>query len=123
MGSNWSKDERSHREIFNEAMELMSDGKYSPLKSQPSINLDQLQYSTKMYYIRQARSAFQYICEGIAPSQGSLLMKDVLESIKPKDQEPRTKDPLTETVVEAYQKAEDYTTKIQILSIIVGMYT
>lgn len=104
-------------------MELMSDGKYSPLKSQPSINLDQLQYSTKMYYIRQARSAFQYVCEGIAPSQGSLLMKDVLESIKPKDQEPRPKDPLTETVVEAYQKAEDYTTKIQILSIIVGMYT
>lgn len=50
-------------------------------------------------------------------------MKDVLESIKPKDQEPRPKDPLIETVEEAYQKAEDYTTKIQILSIIVGMYT
>lgn len=123
MGSDWSKDERSQREIFNEAMELMSDGKYSPLKSQPSMNLDQLQYSTRMYYIRQARTAFQYVCESIAPSQGSLLMKDVLESIKPKDQEPRPKDPLTETVVEAYRKAEDYTTKIQILSIIVGMYT
>lgn len=93
MGSDWSKDERSQREIFNEAMELMSDGKYSPLKSQPSMNLDQLQYSTRMYYIRQARTAFQYVCESIAPSQGSLLMKDVLESIKPKDQEPRPKDP------------------------------
>lgn len=76
-GSDWYKAERSQRELFNEAIELMSDGKYSSLKSQPSMNLDQLQYSTKMHYIRQARFAFQYVCESIALSQGSLLMKNV----------------------------------------------
>jgi hypothetical protein len=87
------------------------------------MNLDKLQYSTKMYYIRQARFALQYVCESIAPSQGSHLLMEVLENIKPKDPQPKLEDPLTETVIAAYQKAEDYTTKIQILSIIVGKYT
>lgn len=104
-------------------MDIMSNGRYSPLQSQPSMNLDQLQYSTKMYYIRQARSALQYVCESIAPSQGSDLMMEVLENIKSNDQQPKLKDPHTETIIAAYQKAEDYTTKIQILSIIVGKYT
>lgn len=123
MESDWSRDEKSKRDIFNQAMELMSDGLYSPLKSQPFMHLDQLQYSTKMYYIRQARSAFQYVSESIAPSQGSELLMEVYESMKPKGQELSCTDPLTETVVAAYKKAEDFTTKIQILSIIVGKYT
>lgn len=123
MESDWSRDEKSKRDIFNQAMELMSDGLYSPLKSQPSMHLDQLQYSTKMYYIRQVRSAFQYVSESIAPSQGSELLMEVYESMKPKGQELSCTDPLTETVVAAYKKAEDFTTKIQILSIIVGKYT
>lgn len=49
-------------------------------------------------------------------------MKDVLESIKFKDQEFRFKDFFIEIVVEVYRKVEDYIIKIQILFIIVGMY-
>ncbi|CAG2256077.1 unnamed protein product [Mytilus edulis] len=48
VSSNWSKDERSQKDIFNWAMEMMSLGQYSPLKSQAPLNLEDLQYSTKI---------------------------------------------------------------------------
>ena len=121
--SNWSRDERSQRELFNEAMNIMSNGGYSPLRSQASSAIDQLQYSTQMYYIRQARIAFQLVCESIAPSQSQVLMKKVIESIKTDTKQQKPKDSITETIITAYKKAEDHSTKVQILSIIVGQYT
>ncbi|VDI73279.1 Hypothetical predicted protein [Mytilus galloprovincialis] len=48
VASNWSKDERSQKDTFNWAMEMMSHGQYLPLKSQASLNLEDLQYSTKI---------------------------------------------------------------------------
>ncbi|CAC5363035.1 unnamed protein product [Mytilus coruscus] len=75
VASNWSKDERSQKDTFNWAMEVMSHGQYSPLKSQASLNLEDLQHSTKMYYIRQARLTFEIVCESIAPSQGLTIYK------------------------------------------------
>ncbi|XP_062614807.1 uncharacterized protein LOC134276582 [Saccostrea cucullata] len=102
-------------------MDILSSGDYPPLKCQVSQKLDQLQYSTKKYYIRQARLAIELVCESIAPCQGRDLMHQVFDSI-PKEK-PKQSDAITETVISAYMKAEDHTTKVQILSIIVGQYT
>lgn len=121
--SSWSRDERSQKEIFNWAMEVMSNGQYPTLKSQASIKFEELQYSTKMYYIRQARSAFEIVCENIAPSQGLELMTQVCHSMKLKTSESKQKDALTETIISAYNKAEDHTTKVQVLSLIVEKYS
>ncbi|XP_063416575.1 uncharacterized protein LOC134698600 [Mytilus trossulus] len=121
--SSWSRDERSQKEIFNWAMEVMSNGQYPTLKSQASIEFEELQYSTKMYYIRQARSAFEIVCENIAPSQGLELMTQVCHSMKLKTSESKQKDALTETIISAYNKAEDHTTKVQVLSLIVEKYS
>ncbi|CAC5426522.1 unnamed protein product [Mytilus coruscus] len=123
VASNWSKDERSQKDTFNWAMEMMSHGQYSPLKSQALLNIEDLQYSTKMYYIRQARLAFEIVCESIAPSQGVELMTQVYQSMKLKTIETKQKDAVTETIISAYKKAEDYTTKVQILSLIVEKYS
>ncbi|VDI77484.1 Hypothetical predicted protein, partial [Mytilus galloprovincialis] len=121
--SNWSKDERSQKDTFNWAMEMMSHGQYLPLKSQASLNLEDLQYSTKMYYIRQARLACEIVCECIAPSQGIELLTQVYQSMKLKTAETKQKDAVTDTIISAYKKAEDYTTKVQILSLIVEKYS
>ncbi|CAC5399965.1 unnamed protein product [Mytilus coruscus] len=123
VASNWSKDERSQKDTFNWAMEMMSHGQYSPLKSQASLNIEDLQYSTKMYYKRQARLAFEIVCESIAPSQGVELMTQVYQSMKLKTIETKQKDAVTETIISAYKKAEDYTTKVQILSLIAEKYS
>ncbi|VDI65819.1 Hypothetical predicted protein [Mytilus galloprovincialis] len=123
VASNWSKDERSQKDTFNWAMEMMSHGQYLPLKSQASLNLEDLQYSTKMYYIRQARLACEIVCESIAPSQGIELLTQVYQSMKLKTAETKKKDAVTDTIISAYKKAEDYTTKVQILSLIVEKYS
>ncbi|XP_071144033.1 uncharacterized protein [Mytilus edulis] len=104
-------------------MEMMSHGQYLPLKSQASLNLEDLQYSTKMYYIRQARLACEIVCECIAPAQGIELLTQVYQSMKLKTAETKQKDAVTDTIISAYRKAEDYTTKVQILSLIVEKYS
>ncbi|CAG2188666.1 unnamed protein product [Mytilus edulis] len=71
-----------------------------------------------MYYIRQARLACEIVCESIAPSQGVELLTQVYQSMKLKTAETKQKDAVTDTIISAYKKAEDYTTKVQILSLI-----
>ena len=52
-------------------MKTLSDGSYPPLRmrSQPSQPLTKLKYTSKMYYVRQAKYAIELICESIAPDQ------------------------------------------------------
>lgn len=124
--SNWSQECKSSREIFNEAMEYLSSGQYKPLKTQPSQPLAELSSSTRKYYIRQATSALKFICESIAPGQGLDLLEEVILSIQFQEHEkqarPKT-DALTEIVIEAYTKADDFNTRTQILSLIANKYT
>lgn len=60
-------------------MEFLSSCQYTPLKTQPSQPLAELNSSTRNYYIRQATSALKFICESIAPGQGL----DLLEEVNP----------------------------------------
>ena len=104
-------------------MEALSHGQYEPLKSQPSQPLAELHSSTRKFYIRQATSALQYICESIAPGQGPTLFDEVIMNNKPRMQSNIITDALTETVIEAYKKADDHNTRNQILSLIANKYT
>lgn len=61
-------------------MEYLSSCQYTPLKTQPSQPLAELNSSTRNYYIRQATSAIKCICESIAPGQGLDLLEEVILS-------------------------------------------
>lgn len=111
--------------IFSEAMDSLSIGQYKPLKTQPSQPLANLS-STRKYYVRQAASTLKFICESIAPGRGLDLLEELILSNQSQQLEkqarPKT-DALTETVIEAYRKADDYNTRTQILSLIANKYT
>lgn len=124
--SNWSQECKSSREIFNEAMESLSNGQYKPLKTQPSQPLAELSSSSRNYYIRQTTSALKFICESIAPGQALDLLEEVILSTQSPQHDKKARpmtDALTETVIEAYTKADDYNTRTQILSLIANKYT
>ena len=124
--SDWLSAMKSTRELYNEAMKILSRGEHEDLKYQASLPLNMLQTSSRSYYINHAKSAFLLICERIAPGQAEALMNAVVKLLISKTSDkPSTvnTDTLTETVVEAYKKAEDHTTRVQILSLIVNKYT
>ena len=124
--SDWFSAMKSTRELYNEAMKILSRGENEDLKYQASLPLNMLQTSSRSYYINHAKSAFLLICERIAPGQAEALMNAVVKLLISKTSDkPSTvnTDTLTETVVEAYNKAEDHTTRVQILSLIVNKYT
>ena len=82
-------------------MEALSHGQYDPLKSQPSQPLTELHSLTSKFYIKQATSALQYVCESIAPGQGATLIDEFIMNNKPKMQSNIRTDALTETEIEA----------------------
>ncbi|CAG2198643.1 unnamed protein product [Mytilus edulis] len=94
VASNWSKDERSQKDTFNWAMEMMSHG-----------------------------LACEIVCECIAPSQGVELLTQVYQSMKLKTAETKQKDAVTDTIISAYKKADDYISKSPDFVFIVEKYS
>lgn len=75
-----------------------------------------------MYYIRPARSPFQYVFESISLSHGTLLMMDVLECIKPKS-ETHTKRSTQRDCCKSLPKCGRLHNQDSDCSVIVGIYT
>ncbi|XP_062612176.1 uncharacterized protein LOC134273964 [Saccostrea cucullata] len=119
--SNWSDMQKSLREKYNDAMQMLTNGQMECLRSQVSQPVQDLQYSTRAYYVHHAKAAFEYICDIIAPGQSQQLLDEVINSYKgPAVIQP---DSMTDTVIEAYKKATDHTTRTQILSLITSKYS
>lgn len=121
--SNWSDMQKSSRERYNDAMQMLTNGHLEFLRSQASQPLQDLQYSTRAYYVRHAKAAFEFICDIIAPGQGHDLVDEVVCSYRSSSSVVSQQDSMTDTVVEAYKKAADHTTRTQILSLIANKYS
>lgn len=124
--SDWSQARKSQKDIFNDAMKTLSGGCYPPLRSQPSQPLTKLNYTSKMYYVRQVKYAIELICESIAPDQSKELLNSIIQIYQKSGigtEKEKSLDQLTEAVIVAYNKSDDHVTKTQILSIIVDKYT
>lgn len=80
--SNWSDMQKSSRERYNDAMQMLTNGHLEFLRSQASQPLQDLQYSTRAYYVRHAGAAFEFICDIIAPGQGQDLLDEVVCSYR-----------------------------------------
>ena len=56
--SDWFSAMKSTRELYNEAMEILSRGEHEDLKYKASLQLNMLQTSRRSYYINHAKSVF-----------------------------------------------------------------
>ena len=119
--SNWSDVQKSVREKYNDAMHVLSNGLSEDLGSQVNQPFKDLHYSTRSYYVRHAKAAFELICNIIAPGQSEQLIDEVID--KYRSQTTSGEDSMTSTIIEAYKRATDHTTRTQILYLLANKYS
>lgn len=106
-------------------MEILSEGKFTPMRFTLNTPLEDVQQSTKDYVTRKAKEVIHYALECIAPQQEEKLMQLVCRKyfkaesdgidIKP--------DALTEALIKAYNDATGHQCQIQILSLFVNNFS
>ncbi|XP_062575515.1 uncharacterized protein LOC134237441 [Saccostrea cucullata] len=112
-----------HREKLNRSMEILSDGKFTPLRFTLNASLDEVQQSTKDYVTQKANEVIQYAFECIAPGQENALMHLLYQKYyKPEEKRVET-DALTEALIKAYDQADGHQSQVQILSLFVNNFS
>lgn len=114
------------RTILNSAMESIADGRCSPVKSTLNANWDEISTRQQNYYTRKAKEVIEAALAVIAPGQeqelwNAVKSRTILGVAESSDTESLTS--LYETFVTAYNTAESWQTKRQILSLIVDKVT
>uniref|UniRef100_A0A8W8LUZ6 C2H2-type domain-containing protein n=1 Tax=Magallana gigas TaxID=29159 RepID=A0A8W8LUZ6_MAGGI len=117
--SNWSQEEEALplQEIqladVNAAINIISQGQISPLRSRLGTDLVDVKERTLRYYKRKAEETCTALLDAIAPHQGQRLKRIVLPSSESSD------DDLFNVVGEMYHNIKDANLKCQLLSLIV----
>ena len=112
-----------NRDKLDQSMEILSDGKFTPLRYTLNKPLDKTHQSTKDYITQKSNEVIQCALGRIAPNQVNTVFQRVYEKYyKPTDKRMET-DALTEALVKAYKEANGHQSQIQILSLFVNNFS
>ena len=124
----WSdemEDQNSKRQKLNEAVEDISGGRYSPVMSTLNTTWDDVSYTQQRYYIRKAKETIATSLSVIAPGQeeqmwAALQSERLFDADKSNPGKRKRFDPssgLVGSLIQAYEQADHWRTKRQILSL------
>ncbi|KAK3709923.1 hypothetical protein QZH41_020033, partial [Actinostola sp. cb2023] len=119
------EDQNCKRQKLNEAVSNISSGRYSPVMSTLNTAWDDVSDTQQRYYIRKAKETIASSLSVITPGQEELIWKALqTESLFDADKDNQGKrkrfDPsssLVDDLIKAYQQADHWQTKRQILSL------
>ena len=107
------------REALNFALETISHGRYSPVQSTLSTDWQDLSETQQRYYVRKAEEVLDATLTAIAPGQEDILREAVQKKISSSVPMPDT----TQTLITAYNSADSWQVKRQILSLLADKYS
>lgn len=114
-----SMQRNQRREALNNALETISDGRYSPIKSTLSTDWEDLSEKQRKYYVRKAEEVLDATLTTIAPGQEDILR----EAIQNKMSSSASISSSTQTLITAYNSADSWEVKRQILSLLADQYS
>ncbi|CAH1248588.1 Hypp8275 [Branchiostoma lanceolatum] len=126
-------DEKHHQEVnresLNTAIDRITEGGVSPIRSSLNTPWEEVTDRQKNYYLKKAREAVQTTMTVIAPGQEQDLWRGLVKAppFYHEEQPPMKKkmwdQQTVQTLVKAYQEAETWQTRQQILSLFADDYT
>ena len=119
------EEQNNKRQKLNDAVHSISGGRYSPLMSTLNTTWDDVSDSQQRYYIRKAKESIATSLSVIAPGQEELVWKALKTEVRldaDRDNQGKRKrfDPssgLVDVLIKAYEQADHWQTKRQILSL------
>ena len=118
--------QNERRQALNDALGNLTSGRFSPILSTSNTSLDDISSTQQKYYTRKAREVVAATLSVISPGQEKDLWKciqndsDLIErdeSSSSKGKYFDTHTGLTDVLIKAYDQAESWQTKRQILSL------
>ena len=111
---------------LTEAIDSITDGRYSPLKSTLNTDWNDVSDTQQRYYVRKAKEAISASLSVLAPGQEELVWRAVQaepihETFSRKHFDPHTG--IVDVLVKAYDEADTWQTKRQILSLFANDFT
>lgn len=104
---------------MNKAIELISHGSVSPLRSQLSMPLENSKQPTARYYKRKALETTDALMNAIAPNQGLKLKKIVMDT---QTIPQNNNQEVLKVLCQLYANSKDNSSRCQVLSLIVNQY-
>ena len=118
--------QNERRQALNDALGNLTSGRFSPILSNLNASWDDISSTQQKYYIRKAKEAVAATLSVISPGQEKDLWKcvqndsDIIErdeSSSSKRKHFDTNSGLIDVLIKAYDQAESWQTKRQILSL------
>lgn len=114
--------QQQKREILNSSINSITDGRYSPVKSTLNAEWDDISQTQQRYYKRKAKEAISAALSVISPGQEEEIWSSLREetlgdtaTVTRKHFDPKS-SPI-DTLITAYDQAESWQTKRQIMSL------
>ena len=125
------EDQNNKRQKLNDAVHSISGGRYSPLMSTLNTTWDDVSDTQQRYYIRKAKESIATSLSVIAPGQEELVWKALKAEVHldaDRDNQGKRKrfDPssgLVDVLIKAYEQADHWQTKRQILSLFADYFS
>eukprot|EP00058_Branchiostoma_floridae_P012379 XP_002597867.1 hypothetical protein BRAFLDRAFT_105474 [Branchiostoma floridae] len=120
--------QEQNRKALNVAVDHITEGRISPLRSSLNTPWEEVTERQRNYYLKKTREVIATTMSVIAPGQESDLWRGLVQAPPFYEEEPAAKKKMwdqqtVQTLVKAYQEADTWQTRQQILSLFADDYT